>query len=117
MGMQFFDVAVYAIGAGGICLTVYRGLRGESIGAIWTFDAIPQSNSAEIIFGTAVGALAGVVGIAFRRCEIEPTICATRKCVYLVYANDETRIISTCVTTQLPASFEGRDDLNIYFQF
>lgn len=74
MGMQFFDVAVYAIGAGGICLTVYRGLRGEAIGAIWTFEDIQQSNAAEIIFGTAVGALAGLVGIAFRRCEVEPTI-------------------------------------------
>ncbi|CAM9243861.1 unnamed protein product, partial [Laminaria digitata] len=66
MGMQFFDVAVYAIGAGGICLTVYRGLRGESIGAIWTFTDVPETTASEIIFGTAVGAISGVVGIAFR---------------------------------------------------
>lgn len=76
MGMQFFDVAVYAIGAGGICLTIYRGLQGVSFGEIWHFPDVPQSSAAEVILGAAVGVIAGVVGIAFRRCELENQLSA-----------------------------------------
>ncbi|CAN0122704.1 unnamed protein product, partial [Hapterophycus canaliculatus] len=68
MGMQFFDVSVYAIGAGGVCLAVYRGLQGEEFGAIWTFPDAPQSSASEVLLGAIVGAIAGCVGIAFRRC-------------------------------------------------
>jgi len=68
MGMQFFDVAVYAIGAGGVCLGVYRGLQGDDFGAIWAFPDAPDSTAAEVALGAVVGAIAGVVGIAFRRC-------------------------------------------------
>lgn len=67
MGMQFFDVAVYAIGAGGVCLAVYRGLQGDDFGAIWSFPDAPQSSATEVILGAIVGAIAGGVGIAFRR--------------------------------------------------
>ena len=74
MGMQFFDVAVYAIGAGGLCLVVYRGLQGVSFGEIWHYPDVPQSTAAEVILGAAVGAIAGVMGIAFRRCEVEPQL-------------------------------------------
>lgn len=70
MGMQFFDVAVYAIGAGGVCLAVFRGLEGVSFGEIWSFSGVPPSTATEVILGAAVGAIAGVVGIAFRRCEV-----------------------------------------------
>lgn len=69
MGMQFFDVSVYAIGAGGVCLAVYRGLQGAEFGAIWTFPDAPQSSASEVILGTVVGGIAGIVGIGFRRCE------------------------------------------------
>ncbi|CAM9371506.1 unnamed protein product [Ectocarpus sp. 6 AP-2014] len=66
MGMQFFDVAVYAIGSGGVCLAVYRGLQGDEFGVIWSFPNAPQSTAAEVIGGAIVGAIAGGVGIAFR---------------------------------------------------
>ncbi|CAM9352397.1 unnamed protein product, partial [Hapterophycus canaliculatus] len=66
MGMQFFDVSVYAIGAGGVCLAVYRGLQGEEFGAIWTFPDAPQSSATEVILGAVVGGIAGIVGIGFR---------------------------------------------------
>lgn len=67
MGMQFFDVAVYAVGAGGVCLAVYRGLQGDNFGEIWTFPDAPQSSASEVFLGAVVGAMAGGVGIAFRR--------------------------------------------------
>lgn len=68
MGMQFFDVGVYAIGAGGVCLAIYRGLQGDEFGAIWSFPDAPQSSATEVILGAIVGAIAGGVGIGFRRC-------------------------------------------------
>lgn len=68
MGMQFFDVAIYAVGAGGVCLAVYRGMQGDGFGAIWNFPDSPQSSATEVILGALVGAIAGGVGIAFRRC-------------------------------------------------
>lgn len=68
MGMQFFDVAIYAVGAGGVCLAVYRGLQGEGVGAIWNFPDAPESSATEVLLGAVVGAIAGGVGIAFRRC-------------------------------------------------
>lgn len=67
MGMQFFDVAIYAIGSGGMSLAVYRGLRGDSFGAIWDFTAPPQSGLSELMLGTLVGVVAGGVGLLFRR--------------------------------------------------
>lgn len=67
MGMQFYDVAIYAVGAGGVCLAVYRGLQEESFGAIWTFTPAPQSTAAEVILGAVVGVIAGAVGLVFRR--------------------------------------------------
>lgn len=70
MGMQFFDVAVYAIGSGGVCLAVYRGLQGDEFGEIWSFPDAPQSTASEVIVGAVVGAMAGGVGIAFRRCAM-----------------------------------------------
>lgn len=67
MGMQFFDVAVYAVGAGGVCLAVYRGLQGDDFGAIWSFPDAPESSAAEVVLGAVVGGIAGLVGIGFRR--------------------------------------------------
>lgn len=77
--MQFFDVAVYAIGAGGICLGVYRALQQEAMGKIWDFPDAPESTTAELIIGTAVGAIAGGVGLVFRRCEVERACYATAR--------------------------------------
>lgn len=68
MGMQFFDVTVYAVGAGGVCFAVYRGLQGEKFGPIWSFPDAPESTAAEVVLGAVVGAIAGGVGIGFRRC-------------------------------------------------
>lgn len=68
MGLQFFDVSVYAVGAGGICLAVYRGLQGQQFGDIWDFTPALQSTATEVILGAVVGAIAGGVGILFRRC-------------------------------------------------
>ncbi len=79
MGMQFFDVAVYAIGSGGVCLAVYRGLQGEDFGAIWAFPDAPSSTAAEVALGAVVGAIAGVVGIAFRRWVHSTASCGGRR--------------------------------------
>lgn len=68
MGMQFFEVAVYSVGAGGVCLAVYRGLQGEDFGVIWNFPEAPESTATEVALGAIVGMIAGIVGIAFRRC-------------------------------------------------
>lgn len=67
MGVQFFGVAIYAVGAGGVCLVVYRGLQGHSIGAIWAFAPAPQSTAAEVILGAVVGVIAGAVALFFGR--------------------------------------------------
>lgn len=67
MGMQYFDVTVYAVGAGGICLAVFRGLQGEKFGAIWSFPDASESSASEVVLGAVVGAIAGGVGIGFRR--------------------------------------------------
>lgn len=67
MGMQFFDVAIYAIGSGGMSLAVYRGLRGYTFGAIWDFNAPPQSGATELMLGALIGVIAGGVGLVFRR--------------------------------------------------
>lgn len=80
MGMQFFDVAVYAIGSGGVCLVVYRGLQGDTFGDIWGFEPPAQSSAAEVILGTLIGVISGGVGLVFRRCsEADPfaTECVT----------------------------------------
>lgn len=42
MGLQFYEVATYAVATGVICLAVFRGLKRASFGAVWTFD-IPFS--------------------------------------------------------------------------
>ncbi|CAM9694292.1 unnamed protein product [Discosporangium mesarthrocarpum] len=66
MGAQFNEVTVYAVAAGGICLSIYVGLRGDSFGDIWDWPAIPNSTYSEIILGCLLGVLAGFVGIFFR---------------------------------------------------
>lgn len=68
MGMQFFDVAVYAIGSGGMCLVVYRGLQGDTFGRIWDYANPPLSSATEVILASLVGVVAGGVGLVFRRC-------------------------------------------------
>lgn len=81
MGMQFFDVAIYAVGAGGVCLAVYRGLQGDGFGAIWNFPDAPSSTATEVILGAVVGAIAGGVGIGFRRCAHSTVLSA----IYFVF--------------------------------
>ena len=36
-GLQFFEIAVYGIATGTICLVVYRGLSGMPFGQVWAF--------------------------------------------------------------------------------
>ncbi len=52
MGLQFYEVATYAVATGVICLAVFRGLKRASFGAVWSFD-IPfsQLDSRHIILG------------------------------------------------------------------
>lgn len=66
-GAQFYDVSVYTIGAGGMCLVVYRGLQGATFGEIWHFPDAPLSSASEVMLGALVGLVAGYTGIAFRR--------------------------------------------------
>ena len=37
-GLQFYEVATYAVATGVVCLAVFRGLKLASFGAVWTFD-------------------------------------------------------------------------------
>ncbi|CAM9537552.1 unnamed protein product [Ascophyllum nodosum] len=66
MGMQFFETAVYSIGAGGVCLAVYRGLQGQTFGEIWSFAPVDLSTASEVVLGTLIGLTAGAVSIFFR---------------------------------------------------
>ncbi|CAM9963270.1 unnamed protein product, partial [Choristocarpus tenellus] len=65
MGLQFFDVSMYAISAGGICMLIFRGLRGESFGRLWHFPEIPQSGSPELLLGIVLGFVAAWIGLFF----------------------------------------------------
>ena len=42
-GMQFFEVATFAVFCGVACLVVFRGLAGEAFGAVWVFKEGMQS--------------------------------------------------------------------------
>lgn len=37
-GMQFYEVATYAVSTGVICLAVFRALKQEAFGAVWDFE-------------------------------------------------------------------------------
>jgi hypothetical protein len=51
-GLQFYEVATYAVATGVICLAVFRGLKMESFGAVWEFE-LPflEVDSRHIILG------------------------------------------------------------------
>ena len=36
-GLQFYEVATYAVACGVVCLAVFRGLSQEAFGAVWIF--------------------------------------------------------------------------------
>lgn len=54
-GLQFYEVATYAVATGVICLAVFRGLKRESFGAVWEFK-VPflEVDSRHIILGESL---------------------------------------------------------------
>ena len=54
-GLQFYEVATYAVGTGVVCLAVFRGLKLASFGAVWSFD-IPfvTLDSRHIVLGESL---------------------------------------------------------------
>ena len=57
-GMQFFEVATFAVFCGVACLVVFRGLSGETFGAVWVFiDDLVQVEWHHIVFGAPLRAV------------------------------------------------------------
>lgn len=51
-GLQFFEVASYAIATGLVALVVFRGLLQRPFGAVWDFpDAFPEVDYRHVILG------------------------------------------------------------------
>ena len=51
-GMQFFEVATFAVFCGVACLVVFRGLSGEAFGAVWAFNTnFTQVEWHHVVFG------------------------------------------------------------------
>ena len=51
-GMQFYEVAIYGIACGAVCLVVYRGLSGMPFGQVWTFpEAFPVVDFRHVLIG------------------------------------------------------------------
>ena len=51
-GLQFFEVASYAIATGLVALVVFRGLLQRPFGAVWDFpDAFPEVDYRHVLLG------------------------------------------------------------------
>lgn len=51
-GLQFFEVASYAIATGLVALVVFRGLLQRPFGAVWDFPAeFPEVDYRHVILG------------------------------------------------------------------
>ena len=51
-GMQFYEVATYAVSCGVICLAVFRALKREAFGAVWDFEhPFVEVDSRHIVVG------------------------------------------------------------------
>ncbi|KAL3161825.1 hypothetical protein ABBQ38_008915 [Trebouxia sp. C0009 RCD-2024] len=67
-GMQFYEVATYAVATGALCLVVFRALSGLPFGAIWEFtQAAPHFHVdfRHVILGAAVGVVAAAFALLF----------------------------------------------------
>ncbi|CAM9861958.1 unnamed protein product [Phaeothamnion confervicola] len=66
MGAQYYQVSVYCVGAGVLCLAIFRTLCGnDPFGAIWHFPAVPPAVAAHVIQGALLGAVAAAAGLLF----------------------------------------------------
>lgn len=55
-GLQFFEVASYAIATGLVALVVFRGLLQRPFGAVWDFpDTFPEVDYRHVILGACFG--------------------------------------------------------------
>ena len=53
-GMQFFEVATYAVCCGVVCLAVFRGLAHKTFGAVWIFkQSLLSVDWRHIVYGEA----------------------------------------------------------------
>lgn len=59
-GLQFFEMATFAVTAGVVCLLIFRALTGLSYGPIWAWEESITSVSARHIL---LGATGGMVGV------------------------------------------------------
>ena len=51
-GMQFYEVATFAVACGTICLTVFRGLTRAPFGQVWAFpEGLPVVDFRHVLFG------------------------------------------------------------------
>ncbi|CAL8470569.1 g10111 [Coccomyxa elongata] len=65
-GLQFYEVATYAVATGVICLAVFRGLKRESFGAVWDFKVpFVEVDSRHIILGALMGVIAAGLALCF----------------------------------------------------
>ncbi|KAK9836389.1 hypothetical protein WJX84_004459 [Apatococcus fuscideae] len=65
-GMQFYEVATYAVACGTICLTVFRFLTGSPFGQVWAFpEGFPIVDYRHVLFGIAAGVVAAGLAILF----------------------------------------------------
>lgn len=65
-GLQFFEVSIFSIACGTICLVVYRGLSMVPFGQVWTFPMpFPVVDFRHVLVGIAIGAIAAVIAVLF----------------------------------------------------
>lgn len=65
-GMQFYEVATYAVSCGVICLCVFRALKRTAFGAVWDFETpFLEVDSRHIIVGAIMGVIAAALALAF----------------------------------------------------
>ncbi|KAK9821879.1 hypothetical protein WJX74_008487 [Apatococcus lobatus] len=65
-GMQFYEVATFAVACGTICLTVFRGLTRAPFGQVWAFpEGLPVVDFRHVLFGIAAGMVAACLAILF----------------------------------------------------
>ncbi|KAK9829338.1 hypothetical protein WJX72_005245 [[Myrmecia] bisecta] len=68
-GLQFYEVATYAVATGTICLVVFRALSGLPFGSIWDFQTADPSvlDYRHVLVGVLMGMVAAVAAIVFMK--------------------------------------------------
>lgn len=65
-GLQFFEIAIFGIACGTICLVVYRGLSLMPFGQVWTFPiAFPVVDYRHVLVGVLIGVATAMIAVLF----------------------------------------------------